>query len=187
MLPPGRDPRSGSVLRRWLLHEPKKQPQAARDPPPELFLVRHGRGRQAISSMRARAYACVCVFIVYAYISLLIPRAPLMESPRQLPVGGGRSHTDSRSLALSTWVVGGAAAGGSTSAQRGACRGVLASWAGTCLRTQRTGHPAASHAYTRHTRGSRGTHGTPDTARRTNYNPPPKGLCVRVCKKTTQT
>ena len=52
--------------------------------------MRHGRGRQAISSMRARAYACVCVFIVYAYISLLIPRAPLMESPRQLVVG---AHT----------------------------------------------------------------------------------------------
>ena len=33
-------------------------------------------------------------------------------------------------IALSTWVVGGAAAGESTSAQRGACRGVLASWAG---------------------------------------------------------
>ena len=32
-------------------------------------------------------------------------------------------ETDSRALVLSTWAAGGAAAGGSTSAQRGACRG----------------------------------------------------------------
>ena len=65
--------------------------------------------------------------------------APLPEgSPYGEPsaVGGGRSHTDSRSLALSTWVVGGAAAGRSTSAQRGACTrvGLGACWRpGRCV------------------------------------------------------
>ena len=39
----------------------------------------------------------VCVFIVYSYISLLFPRAPLTESPRQLV---GVAHTRTRSDSL---------------------------------------------------------------------------------------
>ena len=56
-----------------------------------------------------------------------------MESPQQLVVD---AHTQSQTPEHSRSLHGrrgGAAAGGSTSAQKGTCRGVLASWAGPAL------------------------------------------------------
>ena len=91
-----------------------------------------------------------CVFIVCTYPPHTAPPAaphllntpprPSLSSSQGLPLRrgdtspqqlvGAQPLTDSRALALSTWAAGGAAARGSMSALRGACRGVLASWAG---------------------------------------------------------